>query len=135
MRPKVLAALPYPIQLIVGLLAYRKVSQALNGQGTGRRSAEEISSLRYQVWENINALLVASPSRNTIAGDDDAVFWVLGAKNGPSEADAVLFGFIASALVCAAGPESMKVVRGFPVVVDYARRIHERYFPDYECWE
>ena len=32
------------------------------------------------------------------------------------------------------GPDSQKVVRDFPVVVEYARRIHERYFPDYEIW-
>ena len=33
--------------------------------------------------------------------EGDVTFWVLGG-NGPSEADAVLFGFIASTLVCAA---------------------------------
>lgn len=32
-------------------------------------------------------------------------------------------------------PDSQKVVRGFPVVVEYATRIQERYFPDYERWE
>lgn len=49
MRPHVLSALPYPVQLVVGLLAYRKVSQTLYGQGTGRLSAEEINSFRQQV--------------------------------------------------------------------------------------
>jgi len=101
MRPHVLSALPYPIQLVVGLLAYRKVSQTLYGQGTGRFSAEEISSFRQQVWENVDALLVASRRKKTETGASDAVFWVLGG-NGPSEADTVLFGFIASALVCTA---------------------------------
>jgi hypothetical protein len=33
------------------------------------------------------------------------------------------------------GPESKKVVKSFPVLEDYARRIHHRYFPDYEVWE
>lgn len=28
-----------------------------------------------------------------------------------------------------------KLVRGFPTVVEYARRIHDRYFPDYEAFE
>lgn len=29
-------------------------------------------------------------------------------------------------------PESQKVVKSFPTILDYARRIHDRYFPDYE---
>lgn len=101
MRPHALSALPYPVQLVVGLLVYRKVSQALYGQGTGRFSAEEISSLRQQIWENVDALLVASRRKKVETGAGDTISWVLGG-NEPSEADTVLFGFIASALVCTA---------------------------------
>ena len=101
MRPHVLSALPYPLQLIIGPLVYRKISQTLHGQGTGRFSAEEIISFRQQVWENVDALLVASRRKITETGAGDVMFWVLGG-NGPSEADTVLFGFIASVLVCAA---------------------------------
>ncbi len=101
MRSNTLSALPYPVQLVVGLLAYRKVTQTLHGQGTGRLSAEEISAFRQQIWESINALLSASRRQKTETGGSDTTFWVLGG-NGPSEADSVLFGFIASALVCSA---------------------------------
>ena len=101
MRPHVLVALPYPIQLLVGLLAYRKVTQTLYGQGTGRLSLEEISRLRQQVWESVDALLVAARRKKTETDAGDATFWVLGG-DGPSEADTVLFGFISSALVCTA---------------------------------
>lgn len=31
-------------------------------------------------------------------------------------------------------PETQRIVRGLPVVVEYAHRIHDRYFPDYELW-
>lgn len=31
-------------------------------------------------------------------------------------------------------PDSQKVVRGFPVLLEYADRIHDKYFPDYEKW-
>lgn len=130
MRPHVLQALPYPVQLVVGLLAYRENMKRLYGQGTGRFSAEEIASFRQEVWESFDALLAASRRK---AKKNDT-FWVLGGE-GPSEADAVVFGFIAAVLVCKAAPESQKVVRALPAVVDYARRIHEQYFPDYECWE
>jgi len=27
------------------------------------------------------------------------------------------------------------MVRGFPVLVDYARRIHARYFGEYDVWD
>jgi len=157
MRSYVLSALSYPIQLVVGLLAYRKVSQTFYGQGTGRFSGQEISSFRQQIWENINGLLVASRMKKTRTDDDDsdAIFWVLGG-NRPSEADTALFGFISSLLISTAyvtiipqldyvvydyadnsarAPESKKVVKSFPTVVDYARRIHNRYFVDYTCWE
>ncbi len=78
MRDKVLSVLPYPVRLVVGLLAYRKIIQALHGQGTGRFSAEEISALRQQIWENVDALLVASKRQKTETGAGDVLFWVLG---------------------------------------------------------
>ena len=82
----------------MGVLAHRGVMQTLHGQGTARFSTEEISSFRRRIWENINALLVASRAKRT---ETDALFWVLGG-NGPSEADATLFGFVAAAMVCQA---------------------------------
>ncbi|MCJ1382990.1 hypothetical protein MMC17_006103 [Xylographa soralifera] len=134
MRPGVLWMMPYPVQLVVGLLAYRKMTQTLYGQGTMRYSTEEISSFRKQIWENLNALLVESRNKSKKTGDGSEAFWVRGGAE-PSEADSTVFGFIASALVCTAAPETGQVVRSFPVVVEYARRIHDRYFPDYTLWE
>lgn len=98
MRSGVLAAIPYPIQLLVGLLAYRSISQTLWGQGTGRYSDEEIVPLKHEVWESVNALLAESRSK---AGAGNEPFWVLGGAE-PSEADPTVFGFITSALVCKA---------------------------------
>lgn len=31
--------------------------------------------------------------------------------------------------------ESQQVIRGFPMLMDYAKRIHDRYFPEYEFWD
>ena len=97
MRTHVLQALPYPVQLVVGLLAYRENMKRLYGQGTGRFSAEEIASFRREIWESFDTLLAASrrKSKKTEA------FWVLGGER-PSEADAVVFGFVVAALVCKA---------------------------------
>ncbi|KAL0938392.1 uncharacterized protein CTRU02_205002 [Colletotrichum truncatum] len=50
MRSGVLGAIPWPIQPLIGLLAYRGVTRTLYGQGTGRFTSDEIASFRRQVW-------------------------------------------------------------------------------------
>ncbi|KAG9237444.1 putative glutathione S-transferase [Amylocarpus encephaloides] len=135
MRPGVLWAMPYPVQVVVGLLAYRKIASTLSGQGTMRYSYEEIGAFRRHIWESIDALLTESRNKKKVEdGPSDSPFWVLGG-DGPSEVDATVFGFVSSALVCTAGPDSMKLVKSLPNVVEYAHRIHQTYFPDYTLWD
>ncbi|KAL3494789.1 hypothetical protein BJX62DRAFT_27800 [Aspergillus germanicus] len=136
MRDHALGAIPYPIRILVGLLIYRRTVQTLHGQGTGRYTDGEIQSFRVEVWEAVNDLLVASKAKKAQAHGDgeDGPFWVLGG-NDPSEADAALFGFVVSGLISTAGPKMKEVVSGFPVVLEYTKRIHDAYFPDYERWE
>ncbi|KAK1707639.1 putative glutathione S-transferase [Colletotrichum lupini] len=131
MRSGVMNAIPWPIQNLIGLLAYRGVTRTLYGQGTGRFSTEELAEFRRDVWGHVNALL--SETRLT-APDLQTPFWVLGGKS-PSEADATVFGFIASGLGCAAAPDSKGIIKSYPVLVDYAERIHYVYFEDYALWE
>ncbi len=100
MRLKVLGALPYVMQVLVGQLAYRKMTATLWGQGTARFTPEEITKFKTEVWENINALLTVSSMKRGSSGPD-GMFFLLGGK-GPTDADTTLFGFIASGLVCAA---------------------------------
>jgi hypothetical protein len=41
-------------------------------------------------------------------------------------------------MICVfSGPDSRKLIRTLPNVIEYARRIHEQYFTDYEApaWE
>lgn len=33
------------------------------------------------------------------------------------------------------GPESKKLVKEFPTILNYAERIHYKHFPDYQKWE
>ncbi|OHE99502.1 hypothetical protein CORC01_05302 [Colletotrichum orchidophilum] len=131
MRSGVLGAIPWPIQPLIGLLAYRGVTRTLYGQGTGRFSSDELAGFRRDVWGHINAFL--SEARLT-APDLQTPFWVLGGKN-PSEADATVFGFIASGLGCAAAPDSKEIIKSYPVLVEYAKRIHDVYFEEYALWE
>lgn len=98
MRDHVLSALPHPLRVVIGYILYRKTTQALQGQGTGRHTAEETRALGLEIWENINELLVSS---KTAAVEDAKLFWVLGGES-PTEADPALFGFIVSTLVSTA---------------------------------
>jgi hypothetical protein len=107
MRDGVLAAIPYPVRLIVGNLAYRAVMAGLNAQGTGRYSAEELRELKREAWESLDAILAES-RRNSAAAGGDKPFWVLG-RAEPTEADATVYGFVAASLVCTAYVLSLSV--------------------------
>lgn len=131
MRDYVLAKVPFPQRIILGYLAYRGIVRKLQDQGTGRFSNDEVRSFRTDIWQGINGLLDDSRRQ----ADDNDCFWALGGHK-PTEADATLFGFTVSALVVDAGPESRELIKTrCPAVVDYATRIHRRYFPEYHLWE
>ncbi|KAH5636355.1 thioredoxin-like fold-containing protein [Parastagonospora nodorum] len=131
MRDYSMAQLPFPQRYIFGYMAYRAILRTLHGQGTGRLSAEEVHSFRKEIWESVTAIL--EESRRRAAPSE--CFWVLGGKK-PTEADTTVFGFIISSLVATAGPVNKQLVKDeCPAAVEYARRIHERYFPDYEMWD
>lgn len=95
MRSAILWSMPYPLQIIVGLLVYRQMNSTLWGQGTGRYTPEERSNFRLEIWQSIETLL--GESRRGSSGDGP--FWVLGGAS-PTEADTTVFGFIASDLTC-----------------------------------
>ncbi|KAI1129693.1 hypothetical protein F5Y10DRAFT_146636 [Nemania abortiva] len=130
MRDHVLWPVPWPLRALVGAMIYRNTTATLHGQGTGRYSAEEIALFRREVWESFADLVLESQTKNRPAEGEP--FWVLGGPE-PTEVDATLFGFVSSALLCTAGPSSQADVKSFPVLIEYARRIQERYFPDYEA--
>jgi len=102
MRDHVLWSIPYPLRVIVGIIAHRKHSAMLHGQGTSRFTNEELSWFKQEIWGTIAGLLQASKkeaqSRERRA---DGPFWALGGDQ-PTEADATLFGFIISVLISTA---------------------------------
>lgn len=131
MRDYTMARVPFPQRILFGYLAHRAVVRKLHDQGTGRFSDQEIHSFRKEIWESINDLLEDSRRK---AGSEEC-FWIMGGSE-PSEADATVFGFVVSCQISPAGPQSRELVRTeFPTVVDYATRIHHRYFPDYRLWD
>lgn len=103
MRDHVLSSIPYPLRVVVGHLVYRNMTHTLHGQGTGQYTDDEIGSFQREIWDCISGVL-SEAKENNITGDDesdDGPFWLL-AGTEPTEADAALFGFIISTLVCTA---------------------------------
>ncbi|OQE37925.1 hypothetical protein PENCOP_c009G01205 [Penicillium coprophilum] len=131
MRSKILASVPWPAQVIIGNIIYNKIVRNQQGQGTGSFSAEEIAVFRQEIWQSVNGLLSAAHAQRR---DREGPFWVWGG-DAPTEVDAALFGFVVSALICEAGPETTQLVKSYQSIVEYARRIHDKYFPDYQLWE
>lgn len=128
MRDYTMGQLPFPMRAIFGYMAHRGILRTLHGQGTGRFSDEEVCAFRNEIWESVNAFLEESRRRAT----PNECFWVLGGTQ-PTEADATVYGFIVSALVADASPKNKQLVQEeCPAAIEYAKRIHERYFPDYE---
>lgn len=130
MRDHVLAPVPWPLRIAIGILAARGQVATLHGQGTGRFTRAELTAFKTEIWTGVSALLRESKAKAKKTGEP---FWVLGGS-GPSEADATLFGFINGVLMCAAVPESNGIVRGMPILIDYATAIHDKYFSEYEKW-
>lgn len=101
----VLAAVPWPLRIVIGWVAHSSNMRTLYGQGTGRLTEEELSTLRGEIWEGINDLLQEAKKQAAAAthesGEKPVPFWVLGGGE-PTEADASLFGFIVGQLVCTA---------------------------------
>lgn len=131
MRDHAMGKLPYPARIVAGALAYRGIVQRLHEQGTGRFSDAEISAFTREVWQAINGLLRASAKDV----EKDECFWVLGGRE-PSEADTTVFGFVVANLVSDSAPWSRQLLKTeFHMTVEYARRIHQKYFPDYQIWD
>lgn len=95
-RSGALGALPWPVQVVVGLIAYRSVSSTLYGQGTARYTDEEMMLMKQEAWDNVNAPIVEA---KRLSEGRNGPFWLLGGDR-PTEADATVFGFVASSLVC-----------------------------------
>jgi hypothetical protein len=95
MRSKIFGAFPWPLQVIIGNIAYKKTVRTMEGQGTLKFSTDEIVSFRHEIWDTLNNYASAMSH----ADDKETPFWILGG-NAPTEADATVFGFIASSLVC-----------------------------------
>jgi glutathione S-transferase len=137
-RDYIMRDVPYPVRVVIGLLAYRGNMRKLREQGAARFSGEEILGFKREIWGVLDGVLRKSREEflNGRQGTrkETSCCWVLAGEN-PTEVDACLYGFVASVMVCESGVESRELLeKEFPGVVEWAGRIHEGWFPEYERW-
>jgi hypothetical protein len=114
----------------IGNKIYNTHYTTLYGQGVGRFSDSEAKGLREEIWSQLNDLLLSSLQAQS---KEEEPFWVLGGEK-PTECDTTVLGFISSAMIAESGPETKEFVKGLEGVMEYARRIHEKWFGEYEIW-
>jgi len=113
-RPVVLGGVPAPLRAFVGPLARRGVRRQLAGHGIGLHSRDEIHAIGVK---DIRALADFLGDKPFFMGD------------GPSEIDAIAYGFLANILKApVASPIKQAGLQRAPLVA-YADRVHARFFP------
>ncbi|KAK5080044.1 hypothetical protein LTR70_008968 [Exophiala xenobiotica] len=130
-RDHILESKPWALRFVIGNLIYNKNVSTLHGQGSGRFTKEQQRKMREEIWTILEGLLA---QRRRESGNRRGPFWMLGGEK-PTEADAVVFAFANSVLVCDSCPASQTFVRGCGSVMEYASRIHDEYFADYQKWK
>lgn len=131
-RDQALGAIPYPIRIFVGQRVYGIVTRTLHGQGCGRLSSEEVDGFRREIWNSFEDML-EPVARQHEQQPGNEPFWLLDGE-GPTEADVTLFSFVAGIMAGSAVPGSQALIRSLPSVMEYASRIHDKYFVDYQKW-
>lgn len=130
-RDHILQSKPWALRVVIGNLIHNKTVSTLYGQGCGRFTNEEQKRMRQDIWMTLDDML---GQRRKEVESRNVPFWVLGGEK-PTDADAVVFAFINSVLICESCPDSKMFVRRCENVMAYAGMIHDEYFADYEKWQ
>ena len=113
-RPAFFDALPWPLRVIVPMVARRGIRAELRGHGIGRHSVEQIHALGVADVDALAALL-----------GDQAYF--LGAK--ATSIDAVAAAFLANILLVPLETPIKAAAAGHANLVAYCQRMAAQYFP------
>ncbi len=87
-----LCNMPYPLRVIVGYMIWRTIRRNYYGQGVGRYTDEERQMFAEEAWAALNEIYVGNQM-----GGGEGDRWVLGGE-GPTEADASLYGILVAGL-------------------------------------
>lgn len=114
-RPAFFGTLPWPLRVIVPIVARRGIRAELQGQGMGRHTLEQIHALGVADVDALAALL----------GDQ---MYFLGAK--ATSVDAVAAAFLANSLMVPLETPIKAAAAGHPNLVAYCQRMAQQYFPE-----
>lgn len=114
-RPAFFGAMPWPLRLIVPVVARRSMRAELHGHGMGRHAPEQIHALGIADVDALAALL----------GEQD---YFLGSH--ARSIDAVAAAFLANILMVPLETPVKHAAAAHPNLVAYCRRMAQQYFPD-----
>lgn len=113
-RPAFFDAMPWPLRVIVPLIARRSLRAELHGQGMGRHAPEQIHALGIADVDALAALL----------GEQE---YFLGPQ--ATSVDAIAAAFLANILMVPLETPIKRAAAAHPNLVAYCRRMAQRYFP------
>ncbi|KAK0660126.1 hypothetical protein QBC41DRAFT_286645 [Cercophora samala] len=104
-------------------------------QGVGRYDFEEVKGFMREGVEVLGGYAKNSWERMVEGGEQrKGVFWILGGKKA-TEADFSCWGFLVGVLVLRFQPALRGMVMEHEALVEYVKRIHDKYFGDYGDFE
>ena len=114
-RPAFFGAMPWPLRVIVPIVARRGIRAELQGHGMGRHALDQIHALGVADLDALAALL-----------GEQAYF--LGSK--ATSVDAVAAAFLANILMVPLETPIKAAAAGHSNLVAYCRRMAQQYFPE-----
>ncbi len=107
--------MPFPLKQLVPFVARKGVRSALEKQGLGKHSHEEILTIAKNTLGSLDAML---GQKRYFFGDK------------PSILDAAAFGFLTQLTLCQLNNPLNEVARSYTNLVAFCERIHEEYYLD-----
>ncbi len=107
-------AMPFPLRIIVPIIARKSTIKALNNQGFGRHSNEELLEIANESFQALSIFL-----------DDKPYFF----GEYPSSFDVTVFTLLTQFIDVTLDNDFNRAARQYPNLVDYCSRMISEYYP------
>ena len=108
-------SMPFPLKVIVPVVARRGVKSALVKHGIGKHSDQEIMRIAESTLDSLSTIL-----------SDKTYFF----GDTPSVLDAVVYAFVSQVTIVELNNPLIEMARKYANLVDFCRRIHQEYYAD-----
>lgn len=106
-------SMPFPLKVIIPPIARKGVISALQKQGLGRHSNEEINTIAEQTFQSLSGILA---DKTYFFGDNPCTF------------DATAFGFLDQFINVTLNNEMNDLARNYKNLVNYCNNIRDQYY-------